>query len=361
MRKTYKFRLYPTKDQEERLDYWLYLCRRLYNTLLEQRQIAYKMGRNLNGVAQNREITILRRELPEYMQVGSHVLQDVVKRLDKSFQSYFAGCKRGEKEKGYPKFQGRDRYDSFTFPDHGNWKLVDGRLEIRNIGSIEVKWSREIEGDIKTVTIKRRAGQWHVCFSCDNVPAPVYPETDAATGIDLGIEHLATRSDGKPYENAQFLKRKLKHLRRLERHKSRQKKGSNRRKKTVRLIQKLHLKIANQRADAHHKASTELVREYAEIHKERIGPQFMLKNKRLARAASDVGWGQFTRLLQSKAAAAGRKIVEKDPHNTSQECSGCGELVHKKLNERWHKCSFCGTSLHRDHNAAIVILNRPAL
>ncbi|MHB9146546.1 MAG: RNA-guided endonuclease InsQ/TnpB family protein, partial [Symbiobacteriia bacterium] len=115
----------------------------------------------------------------------------------------------------------------------------------------------------------------------------------------------------------------------------------------------------NQRADAHHKASTKLVREYAEIHMERLDPQFMLANRRLARAASDVGWSQFKTFLQSKAAAAGRKVIEKNPRNTSQECSGCGRLVPKKLHVRWHQCE-CGTSLHRDHNAAIVILKRSA-
>lgn len=353
MRKTFKYRLYPTKAQERTLDWWLYLCRKLYNAMLEQRQIAREQHRQISKFDQKRELPELKREMPEYAQIGSHVLQDVCYRLDKSFQRFF---KNGA---GYPKFQGRNRYDSFTFPDRAGWQLKEGRLQITNCGPVKVMWSREIEGDIKTVTIKRRAGQWFVCFSCDNVPAPAYPVTNKAVGIDLGIEALATTSDGECFENAKYLKRKQKHLRRIQRHLARQKKGSNRRKKTVRQLQKVHLKIANQRADAHHKASTKLVRENAEIHMERISPEFMLKNKRLAQAASDVGWGQFKTFLQSKAAAAGRKIVEKNPRNTSQECSGCGRLVPKKLHVRWHECE-CGVSLHRDHNAALVILNRPA-
>lgn len=349
MRKTFKFRLYPTAQQEKTLDYWLYLCRKLYNAMLEQRQIAYQMRRRVGWVTQANELPALKAEFPEYAQIGSHALQDVAKRLDKSFQRFFKGA-------GYPKFQGRNRYDSFTFPDQAGWKLKDGRLHITNCGSIKVRWSREIEGVIKTVTVKRRAGQWFVCFSCDNVPAPSYPATDKAVGIDLGIEALATTSDGERFENAKYLKRKLKHLRRLNRHLARQKnKQSNRRRKMVRQLQRLHLQIANQRADANHKASTALVKQNAVIVHEDISPKFMLANHKLAQAASDVGWTQFLTFLQSKAAAAGRKIIAVNPAYTSQTCSGCGVVRKKQLSERWHECD-CGTSLHRDHNAAINIL-----
>lgn len=352
MRKTYKFQIDPTPRQAKVLDRWLYLCRRLYNAMLEQRIIAWRQHRkHISQYDQMRELSELKAELPEYMEVGAQVLQDVAKRLNRSFQRFF---KLGA---GFPKFQGRNRYDSFTYTQAG-WKFKDGRLALSKCGPIKVRWSRVIEGDIKTVTIKRRAGHWFVCFSCDDVPTPVYPATERKVGIDLGLEALATTSDGERLENAQYLKGKLKRLRRLQRHLARQKKGSNRRKKTVHQLQRLHAKIANQRADAHHKASTKLVREYAEIHMERIDPQFMLANRRTARAAADVGWSQFKTFLQSKAAAAGRKIVEKSARDTSRECSGCGQLVPKKLHDRWHTCPHCGTSLHRDHNAAIVILNR---
>lgn len=353
MRKTYKFRLEPTAQQEQVLDRWLYLCRHLYNAMLEQRIFAWRQRRkSISKYDQMRELPNLKAEMPQYAEIGSQVLQDVAKRLDQSFQRFF---KQGA---GFPKFQGRNRYNSLTYTQAG-WKVRDGRLALSGCGLIKVRWSREIEGDIKTVTVKRRAGHWYVLFSCDNVPAPAYPATDRKVGVDLGIEALATTSDGERLENAQYLKRKLRHLRCIQRHLARQRKGSNRRRKTVEHLQQLHEKIANQRADAHHKASTKLVREYAEIHMERIDPQFMLANRRLARAASDVGWSQFKTFLQSKAAAAGRKVVEKNPRNTSQECSGCGRLVPKELHVRWHQC-VCGTSLHRDHNAAIVILKRPA-
>lgn len=349
MRKTFKYRIYPTKQQEQTLDYWLYLCRKLYNTCLEQRQIAYRMGRRVNKYDQMKELPNLKAELPEYREVDAQALQDVVERLDKSYQKFFKGG-------GYPKFQGRNRYDSITFKQN-SWKLKDHRLDLRGCGSIKVKWSREVEGDIKTVTVKRRAGQWYVCFSCDNVPAPTYPVTDKIVGIDLGIEALATTSDGERFANAKYLKGKQKQLRKIQRHLARQKnKAGNRRRKTVRQIQRLHLKVANQRADANHKASTSLVKQNAVIVHEDISPQFMLKNHKLAQAASDVGWSQFLTFLQSKAATAGRKVIAVNPAYTSQTCSGCGVIRKKKLSERWHDCPECGTSLHRDHNAAINIL-----
>ena len=354
MCKTYKYQIDPTPSQAKILAGWLFLCRKLYNAMLEQRIIVWQQRRkSISQYHQMRELADLKKAFPEYTQIGSQVLQDVAKRLQKSFERFW------RKGAGFPKFQGRNRYDSFTYTQAG-WKLKDRGLVLTGCGVIKVRWSREIQGDIKTVTIKRsKSGRWFVCFSCDNVPATIYPATGKAVAIDLGIEALATTSDGERLENAQYLKRKLKHLRRVQRHLARQTKGSKRREKTRRQLARLHEKIANQRRDAHHKASTKLVRENAEIHMERIDPQFMLANRRLARAASDVGWGQFKTFLQSKAAAAGRRIVEKSAWNTSQECSGCGKMVPKKLHVRWHQCD-CGTSLHRDHNAALVILRRPA-
>src|SRR5690606_3658559 len=296
------------------------------------------------------ELPELKREMPEYREVDAQALQDVVDRLDKAFQRFFAGG-------GFPKFKGRRHYSSITFKQT-SWKLTDGRLHIRGCGPIKVRWSRPIEGTIKTVTIKRtKTGKWFVCFSCDNVPPTQYPATTARVGIDLGISVLVTTSDGEKFENAHYLKAKLKQLRRLQRQLARQKnKQSKRRQKTIRRIQRLHEKIANQRRDAHHKASTSLVRRYSLIVHEDISPQFMFRNRRLAREAADVGWRQFLTFLQHKAAAAGRKVVAVNPANTSQLCSGCGQIVPKKVSDRWHLCPHCGTSLDRDHNAAINIL-----
>ena len=357
IRKTFKYRLYPTKTQGATLDRWLMLCRWLYNAALEQRIIEYEqrqlhgIDRRLGKFDQMRELPNLKVELPEFREVDAQVLQDVVDRLDKSYQKFFKGG-------GYPKFQGRNRYDSITFKQT-SWKLTDGRLQLRGCGPVNVRWSREIEGDIKTVTIKRsKSGKWFVCFFCDNVPAPMYPVTDKAIGIDLGTMNLVTTSEGDPMGDTKFLKRKLKYLRRLNRSLARKtNKQSNRRKKAVRRIQRLHEKIPNQRADMHHKVSAKLVKENAVIVHEDISPKFMLANRRMARTASDAGWSQFLTFLSAKAATAGRRVVAVNPYNTSQECSGCGKIVPKALHIRWHECE-CGCSLDRDHNAAINILKR---
>lgn len=351
IRKTFKYRLYPTRTQEATLERWLGLCRRLYNACLEQRQIAYQMGYRVSKFDQMRELPHLKAELPEYREVDAQALQDVVERLDKSFQRFFAGG-------GYPKFQGRNHYLSITFKQT-SWKLKDGRLHIRGCGAIKVRWSREIEGTIKTVTVKRtKTGKWFVCFSCDNVPERVYPATEKRVGIDLGTMNLVTTSEGETLGDTRFLQRKLKYLRRLNRALARKKnKRSNRRRKHVQRLARVHEKIANQRRDMHHKVSTTLIRDNAVIAHEDLSPQFMLHNKHLARRAADAGWTQFLTILHSKAAQAGRKVVAVNPRGTSQVCSGCGQIVQKPLHVRWHECD-CGCSLDRDHNAAINILNR---
>ena len=352
MRKTFKYRLYPKPRQAETLEHWLDLCRCLYNACLEQRKVALEKHRRITKYDQMLELPELKREMPEYREVDAQALQDVVDRLDKAFQRFFAGG-------GFPKFKGRRHYSSITFKQT-SWKLTDGRLHIRGCGPIKVRWSREIRGTIKTVTIRRtKSGKWYVCFSCDDVPPAVYPATNKVVGIDLGLECLVTTSDGERLGDTKYLRRKLRHLRRIQRHLARQQKGSKRRAKTVRQLARQHEKISNQRMDMHHKISTKLVREYAEIHHENLNPQFMLHNRRLARTATDMAWGQFLTFLRTKAAAAGRKLVAKNPRGTSQECHACGRVVPKKLSDRWHKCE-CGVSLHRDHNAALVVLKRPA-
>lgn len=351
MRKTFKYRMYPNKTQEQTLDRWLWLCRRLYNACLEQRIIAHEQHRRISKYDQMKELPDLKDSLPEYQEVDAQALQDVLERLDKAYQRFFKGA-------GFPKFQGRQRYDSITFKQT-SWKLQEERLVVRGCGPLKVRWSQNVQGDIKTVTVKRtKTGKWFVCFSCDNVPAPAYPATDQTVGIDLGTMNLVTTSGGEVMGDTNCLQRKLKYMRRLNRALARKtNKRSNRRRKHVRRLARLHEKITNQRRDMHHKVSTKLVQENTIVAHEDISPQFMIHNKHLSRRAADAGWSQFLTFLQSKAAAAGRKVVAVNPRGTSQECSGCGQIVRKPLHVRWHRCD-CGCSLDRDHNAAINILKR---
>ena len=147
------------------------LCRWLYNTALEQRITAYRRaGVSLSRFQQEGELKDLRAELPEYGTIHSHVLQDVLARLDKTYQAFFRRVQAGEKA-GFPRYQGRDRWHSFTYKEFGNGATLDnGFLVLAKIGRFAVRWSRTLEGTPKTVTLSREADGWYVCFSCADVP-----------------------------------------------------------------------------------------------------------------------------------------------------------------------------------------------
>jgi len=358
LRKTFKYKLKPTAEQERQLEHILVLCRRLYNTALEQRKTAWeRCGVSLSRHEQEAELKDIRAEMPEYAGIHSHVLQDVLARLDKAFQAFFRRIKsfhHGERQTpGCPRFHGRNRYNSFTYKEFGNGARLDnGFLVLSKIGRIAVRWSRPMEGTPKTVTISREADGWYVCFSCADVPMQPLPATGQETGIDLGLEAFAILSNGERIFHPGWYRKAERRLKTAQRRVSRRKKGSNRRRKAVQLLAKAHLKVRRQRADFHHKTALRLVRENDTIYHEDLQTANMVKNHRLAKSIADAGWSQFLSLLAAKAAYAGRRVVAVPPAFTSQTCSGCGVLVAKGLSVRWHSCPHCGTSLHRDHNAA---------
>ena len=283
----------------------------------------------------------------------------MLRRLDKAFKAFFRRVKAGEKP-GYPRFKGKGRYDSITFPSYGDGcKLKGNRLYVQHVGQIKIKLHREIAGRIKTVTVRRQADLWFVTFSCE-VESHRLPPTGKAVGVDLGIESFAITSDGEFFESARYLRNAERNLKRLQRQVSRRKKGSNRRKKAVQQLARAHMRVACQRRDTAHKVARSLVNRYDLIAVEDLNIRGMLKNHHLAKSISDAGWNLFVTILKAKAAEAGRQVVEVDPRNTSQICSGCGEIVPKLLSQRWHSCPHCDTSLHRDVNAAVNILRRAA-
>ena len=290
--------------------------------------------------------------MPEYGEVHSQVLQDVVQRVDRAFQAFFRRVKNGETP-GYPRFHGRNRYNSVTYPQFGNGAALDnGFLVLSKIGRIGVRWSRPLEGTPKTVTISREADGWYVCFSCAEVATRPLAPTGQETGIDLGLESFATLADGTRIFNPGWYRKAERALKTAQRRVSRRKKGGNRRRKAVKLLAKAHLRVKRQRQDFHHKTALTLVRENDAIYHEDLPTANMVKNHHLAKSISDAGWSQFLRILAAKAAYAGRRVVAVPPAYTSQTCSGCGVVVSKGLSVRWHSCPDCGASLHRDHNAA---------
>jgi putative transposase len=355
VRKAYKYKLNPTPNQERELGRVLGLCRWLYNTALEQRIIAYRRaGVSLSRYQQEAELKDLRAEFPEYAAMHSHVLQDVLARLDKTYQAFFRRVKVGEKA-GFPRYQGRDRWHSFTYKEFGNGTTLDnGFLVLSKIGRIAVRWSRPIEGTPKTVTISREADGWYVCFSCADVPVQPLPPTEQETGIDLGIEAFATLSNGTRIFSPGWYRQAERALKTAQRRVSRRKKGSNRRRKAVQLLAKAHQTVRRQRQDFHHKTALALVRANDVIYHEDLQTANMLKNHHLAKSINDAGWSAFLSILAFKAACAGKRVQAVNPAFTSQRCSGpgCGIVVSKGLSVRWHRCPECGTILHRDHNAA---------
>jgi putative transposase len=355
VRKTFKFKLKPTPEQERELGRVLGLCRWLYNTALEQRIVAWQRVRaTVSRFEQEAELKDIRAEFPDYAAIHSHVLQDVLSRLDKTYQAFFRRLKAGEKA-GFPRFRSRERWHSFTYKEFGNGATLDnGFLVLSKIGRIALRWSRPLEGAPKTVTISREVDGWYVCFSCADVPAQSLPATGQETGIDLGIEAFATLSDGARIFSPGWYRKAERALKTAQRRVSRRKKGSARRRKAVTLLAKAHQKVKRQRQDFHHKTALQLVRKNDTIYYEDLQTANMLKNHHLAKSIQDAGWSQFLSILAFKAAYAGKRAVAVPPAFTSQRCSGpgCGKIVQKGPSVRWHVCPDCGTNLHRDHNAA---------
>lgn len=378
MRKAFKYRLYPNKTTEMKFNFVLNRCRELYNAALSERRDAWKYAhKSVTYNQQQNDLPEIKHELrPEYQEIAAHVLQDVLNRLDKAFKAFFRRIANGE-EPGFPRFQGRNRYDSFTYPDGAGWKFDGSYLHLTKIGSIKVKLHRPIEGKIKTVTIKREVDPWYVSFSCEVPESEKLPVSYEDVGIDLGVTHLATLSNGEMIEHPRYYRKAQKTLERRQQALSRKKRGSHRRDKARKLAAKSHRKVRNQRRDFHHKQSRQLVNRYQVLVFEDIQTSNLTHKPKpkqdgetkhylpngaaakggLNKSILDAGWGTFVSLCSNKAEWAGRTLIKVHPHNTSQVCSGCGQVRKKDLSERWHSCD-CGTELDRDVNAAINILAR---
>jgi putative transposase len=376
-RKTYKEKLRPTPEQERALDVVLWRCRTLYNVALEQRKVAWeRCHSSVKRFAQEAELADIRAEFPEYAAIHSHVLQDVLARLDKAYQAFFRRLAAGEKP-GYPRFQGRHRYHSFTYKEYGNGaRLGNGYLVLSKIGRIAVHWSRRtkkgaIQGTIKTVTISQEADGWYACFSCVDVPVQPLPLTGQQTGIDVGLKVFLVTAQGDVVENPRHYRKAEKALQKAQRRVSRRKKRSKRRKKAAQALAKRHQKVRRQRTDFHHKTALALVRAYDAIYLEDLqvgnlshrpapvsdGNGGYLHNGASAKAGlnksiQDAGWYRFRQILTCKAEWVGKRVEAVPPAYTSQDCSGCGQRVEKSLSVRTHVCTNCGLILDRDENAA---------
>ena len=351
--KSYKFRIYPTAVQAEEMQHTLNTCRFLYNDCLEDRKNAYdRTGKSVGYYDQQYEL-----KNRDGINIHSKVAQDVLRRLQKAHDNFFRRVKDGETP-GYPRFQGYDRYNSFTYSQSGFKILDNSKLRLSKIGDIKLIQHREVEGKVKTVTVKRDGNQWYASFSTE-LKIDIEPvEIKEMTGIDVGIKELAVLSNGDEIPNIRITNNYEKRLSKVQRKLSRMKKGSNNRKKQVVKVQNVHRDIRNVRNDYLQKQSTILVNDYDLIAMEELQVKNMIKNHKLAKSIADVSWNKFKLMIKYKAEWAGKEVIFVDPRNTSKTCSECGYIQDMPLSERTYNCLDCGLVLDRDHNAAINILRR---
>src|SRR6266849_5363648 len=355
MRKMFQYRIFPTKKQQTRLNETLHECRWLYNHLLEKRKSAYEQeGKGLSCYEQQSTYPMLKQERPSLNTVHSQVLQNVAVRIDLAFKAFFRRCKAGEKP-GYPRFRGRDRYDSFTFPQSGFSITHDDRVALSKIGSVKMVYHRPIKGHIRTCTIRRSStGKWYVSFSCECEPERL-DLVATQVGIDVGLKSFATLSNGEEIANPRFFRKEEKALAKVQRKHSKLAKGTRQRRKHRKVVARVHERIAFRRDTFTHQESRQIVDRFGVICVEDLHVNRMVHNHCLAKSIHDASWSEFFSTLSSKAEEAGRQYVAVNPAYTSQDCSRCHHRQAMPLSERVYHCPCCLLVIDRDLNAAINI------
>jgi putative transposase len=361
MIRTYKYRLRPNRAQTTALDSLFSQARRLYHAALEQRITTYQeSGEGIRYPAQWVHFRDQRNEYPEqYGLLNATSVQQTLRRLDKAFAAFFRRFKAGETP-GFPRFKGDHRFKSVEYRYGDGCKLREQdngqqRFYLQHVGEIKLTYHRPIpEGAvIKHVVVKRVNDKWYLCLMLklpekEQKPVP----QGRPLGIDMGLCALLATSEGELIDNPRWLRGSLSRLRVAQRRVSRRKKGSQRWRKAVRQVARLHEQIANQRNDYWHKLTRTLAERHTLIAIEDLNLRFINTNRHLALSSHDAGLGMFTQLLAYKVEETGCRLVAVNPAYTSQRCSRCGEMVEKRLSVRVHHCPGCGLVLDRDVNAA---------
>ena len=355
--RNYKFRLYPTEQQQYKLQNNLAVCRWLYNKFVEQAQKSFLTRNDMNYI-----LTELKQSEPWLYNYYSKMLQMVSTQLESAEKSLITLNKK-EYKIGTIKFARYNEYRTFTYNQSGYDLETRGSktlLHLSKIGYVEIRKHREIpnNANIKQVIItKSKSGKWHACLTC-NIMEPLFdiPKISfaKAVGIDVGIKSFAYDSDRCQTPNPLNLKKMLKPLARIQRKISRKKKGSNNRLKAILHMQRIHEKITNRRKDFQHKLSTQYAKNNDIVFVEKLEKLNMVKNHKLARSIMDSSWGLFLQKLEYKC----KLLVEVSPKNTTIDCSRCGNKVPKSLAIRIHRCNKCNLIMDRDYNASINILQK---
>lgn len=346
--RAYKFRLYPSKQQETILFQHLEVSRQIWNSLLEKSKRKYEEERRFHSKSELQQMV---KGSPLFSQTA----QAVCHRLHAAIKAKVRAKQQGRKC-GFPRFKAPDRAKSLHYPQFGF--SLEKKLKITPFGEIAIKNHREISGKIKTLTIKRESsGKWFAIFCVENGAAPAKMNYGSNVGIDLGLKNFAALSDGRLIGNPRHLKKREEKLSLLQRRLSRKKKGSRNRQRAKLKAARAYEKLANVRHDFLHKTANSLLSSYSLIALEELRAQEMAQRD-FGKWINDAAWRKFSHILAYKAESAGCRVVFVNPRGTTQECSSCGEVVPKTLRDRRHSCPVCGLNNDRDINASINILNR---
>ncbi|NEQ77739.1 MAG: IS200/IS605 family element transposase accessory protein TnpB [Okeania sp. SIO2C9] len=363
MKARFKYRIYPTGQQKYRLAKLFGCVRVVWNDSLTCCQEKYKLGEKKPTNSELQKLFITQAKKTEYREWLSEVsvvpLQQSLNDLHQAYQNFFKSTKGQRKGKQIqpPKFKSRKSKQSARFTLRG-FKVYQNKVYLAKIGKLKIVWSRELPGQPSSVTIiKDSAHRYFLSFVVEINPETL-PQTDNSVGIDLGISTFATFSNGMKVDAPKPLKKRIQKYRKLSKSLSKKTQGSKR-YETARLkVAKFNAKLKDTRIDFLHKLSTEIISENQVIVLEDLNVSGMVKNRKLSRAISDLGWRQFRTLLEGKSEKYGRdfRVISRwEP--TSQVCSCCGFKGGKlDLQVREWECFNCGAKHDRDENAAINIL-----
>jgi putative transposase len=357
--RNHKFRLYPTKQIEQKLLWTLDRCRFTYNKLLEGLNNQEKINKN----ALQHSLVDLKKQYPELRSIHSKTLQYENWRLFSNLRC-LSQLKKNGKKVGSLRFKSYGSFKTFVYNQTGYKFIRTGKrhdiLRLSKIGMIDMRIGDKQNvptTDIKQIIIKRDgAGKWFAIL-CSDEPNEILEPTGKQVGIDVGLTDFVTDSDGLQIENPRFYKKTLARIKKEQRNLSRKKKGSINRLRQKAKLAGLYGRMGNQRDDFLHKISRYYVNNYDTICFEKLQIRNMVRNHNLAQNIMDASWGKLINMVVCKADSAGRRQIAVDPRGTTQNCANCGNAVYKGLADRWHECS-CGFSVHRDYNSALNILRR---
>ena len=371
---TYRYKLRPTRAQYAELDRVLELQRLLYNACLQERIEAWRKARlSITKLDQNKSLTQIRSFDEAYAAMPVSLSRWSIAKVDDAMGAFFSRVRKGQTP-GFPRFRGMGRWSTFGFAEWKGIRLKGDRLLLKPFATgIKIHLHRALPSDdVRSCTFTRKGRHWFVCLVVDVPVAEAHESPGSAVGIDVGVEHLLTTSEGEHVENVRPRSRRERHLRLAQQALARCKRGSKRRRKVKERLATVQRRIQQARDTHLHQVSAALARRYETIAVEDLNLRNMTRSARgtveepgknvtqkagLNRSLLDAAPGKLIQMLTYKAGKAGGKVIRVDPRNTSQACSSCGTIVRKALDERRHRCS-CGLDLHRDHNAALNVLGR---